>query len=300
MKKFIFVLMVCMLHVVGVNAQEDSQSKPKLKKQKVYLPEKGDVSLGINVAPVLQYVGNLFNGSTNNKLSALGGQPVVEGMTGYEKSIMPDVSIMGKYMISDKWGVKANLGVMLRSNMDKQYVRDDEAFLLDPLSEKKVVDRRKTSRSGASLMVGAEYRKGKRRVQGVFGAGVLLGVQSTKTTYSYGNEITQINQKPTSAWNDTASNGYRILSSKTASDVFFGVTGSAGFEWFFAPKMALGAEVNLNLYYVKGGQEYKKSSGYNLSTEQMETRYDLTSPGNDVFYFGTENLGGALYVSFYF
>lgn len=301
MKKYVILLAFCALQVVGGYAQNEAQNRPTSDRPKVYLPEKGDLSIGINVAPVFGYLGNLFNGSSDNELEAVGGQPITNRMDGYEKDdIMPDVSIMGKYMLSDKWALKANIGLLMRTNINKRYVRDDEAYILDPLSEHKVIDKRKISRHGGSLMIGAEYRKGKRRVQGIFGAGLLLGVQSTKTAYSYGNEITHINQHPTSAWSATAPNGYRVLTSKTASDFFCGVSGSAGFEWFFAPKIALGAEVNLNLYYVMGGQEHTKSVGYNSSTESLETRYDLNAPGDDAFHFGTENLGGALYVSFYF
>ena len=71
-------------------------------------------------------------------------------------------------------------------------------------------------------------------------------------------------------------------------------------ECFVAPKISIGAEVNLSLYYVVGGQQYVESEMYNTSTQAVETSCDLVSPGDSSFRFGTENLGGSLYMAFYF
>ena len=276
-----------------------AQEAADKKAPKVYLPEKGDWSVGFDVAPVLKYVGNLFNGNTNNTLETLGGQPITDGMEGYAKEdIAPTVSLTGKYMLTDEWALRANVGFMVRSNTTNAYIKDDKAAELDPLSDAKVVDHMKNQKHGASLLLGAEYRKGKKRVQGVFGAGLLFGLQKTKTSYEYGNELTALNQQPTSTWNGGVA--YRIDSQKTASDVFVGLAGSAGVEWFVAPKISLGAEVNLSLYYIFGGQEWTTSTGYNATLGKVEQRTDITSPGSDSFRFGTHNLGGSMHVSFYF
>ena len=71
-------------------------------------------------------------------------------------------------------------------------------------------------------------------------------------------------------------------------------------EWFVAPKVALGAEVNLSLYSVIGGQVYVEEEGYNSVLGKVETRYEIMSPGDRALVFGTQNLGGSLYMSFYF
>ena len=296
MKKLLLIAAaICMLPLAAI-AQEANGAKA----EKVYLPEQGDWSIGFNVVPVLKYVGNLFNGTSGNTLESLGGQPITDNMDGYEKNnISPDVSLTGKYMLTDEWALRANVGFMVRSDISKSYATDDKALALDPFSEAKVVDKMRKSNHGVSLMLGGEYRKGKKRVQGVFGAGVLFGLKKTKTTYSYGNEMTSLNQKPTITLG-SYNGAYRIDTQKGASDVFLGLTGSAGVEWFVAPKISLGAEVNLNLYYVFGGQQWTTSTGYNTSLGAVEQRTNISSPGNDVFRFGTDNLGGALYMSFYF
>ena len=71
----------------------------------------------------------------------------------------------------------------------KRYVRDDQAAVLNPLGEEKVEDRIRNNKSGVSVMLGVEYRKGERRVQGVFGAGVLFSFMNNKRFTSAPKEI---------------------------------------------------------------------------------------------------------------
>lgn len=297
MKKIISIITICLLPLMGASAQE--------KAQKQYLPEEGDWALGIDVVPVLKYIGNAFNGNTNNEINSLGGTPFTKGNKSFnDRKLMPDVSIMGKYLLTDEWALRANIGLMIRSEYDRVYTADDKAMILNPLSEDKVIDKAHRSRNGMSISVGGEYRKGSKRVQGVFGAGLLFAFQNDKTSYSWGNEMTKINQAPSigftqeDIYND---NGYRILKTNGAgSDFYTGITGSAGIEWFVAPKISLGAEVNLSLYYLFGNQTYNESEGYNKSTGKIEKRTDLATPGDRGFYIGTESLGGSLNMTFYF
>ena len=298
MKKF-FIVMAALVSFAGMDAQEQ-------KTEKQYLPEAGDWALGVDVVPVLRYVGNAFNGNTNNEyIDNLGGEPFVNSNKRFNsRSLMPDVSIQGKYMLTDEWGLRANVGLMFRSIYDNRYAVDDKALLLNPLSEDKVVDKAHNTKNGMSVMVGGEYRKGKKRVQGVFGFGLLFAFQNDKTTYSYGNQMTEINQTPSVGFSSGSvydGNNYRLLKTNgSGSDFYTGVTGSAGIEWFVAPKISLGAEVNLSLYYIFGNQDYTESEGYNPSTGKVETRTDLVSPRYRELYIGTESLGGSLNMTFYF
>jgi hypothetical protein len=82
--------------------------------------------------------------------------------------------------------------------------------------------------------------------------------------------------------------------------MFFGITGNVGIEWFVAPMISLGAEVNLTAYHVKGAQTYITSEGYNPALNDVVTRTDIISPGDKALVFGTDNLGGSLYLYFYF
>ena len=296
MKKLIVIILSACLFPAMLWAEE--------KQQKQYLPEEGDWALGIDVVPILKYIGNAFNGTDgSNGLDHVGGTPFTSGHFG-NQGLMPTVSIMGKYMLTDEWAVRANVGLMISSANDKAYSPDDKALLTNPFSEANVVDRARYDRNGMSMLLGAEYRKGARRIQGVFGAGLLFAFQNSKETYSWGNALTEINQSPTShafANMPTLPTGYRALKQNGAgSDFYLGLTGSAGIEWFVAPKIALGAEVNLSLYYIFGTQTYVESEGYNATLGKVETRTDLYAPGSNGIYFGTESLGGSLYMTFYF
>ena len=296
MKKLIVIILSACLFPAMLWAED--------KEQKQYLPEEGDWALGIDVVPILKYIGNAFNGTNGtNELSHVGGTPFTSGHFG-NQGLMPTISIMGKYMLTDEWAVRANVGLMISSANDKAYSPDDKALLTNPFSEAKVVDGARYDRNGMSMLLGAEYRKGARRIQGVFGAGLLFAFQNSKETYSWGNALTEINQSPTShafANMPTLPTGYRALKQNGAgSDFYLGLTGSAGIEWFVAPKIALGAEVNLSLYYIFGTQTYVESEGYNATLGKVETRTDLYAPGSNGIYFGTESLGGSLYMTFYF
>ena len=266
--------------------------------KRVYTPEKGDFSVGVDLVPLFRTIGGAFN----NSETPVGGTPF-----SYDDMLCrPDVSVMGKYMFSDKWGLKVDLGLMVVTHNAKTYVTDDKAMVLDPLSDKKVVDSRKLTKSGGSLMVGAEYRLGKRRVQGVFGFGALVAFSTYQTKYDYGNAITGLNQVPTSSTDSEylpaeVPYGYRIVDARTSGANFMvGAYASAGAEWFIAPKISLGADVKLTAFGVFGNQGYVKSEGWNAAYERVETRTDLVTPGDCGFNLSTNNLGGSLYMSFYF
>ena len=194
MKNYILLFALLVLPITEAASQETEQ--------KLYVPEKGDYSIAVDVTPVLNYVGNIFNGTNNNQIGDISGKPVTSEIEGFNiDNIAPDVSIMGRYMYTDNFAFKANVGLMMRTNTSREYVKDDIASVNDPLTNSKLIDKRNIKRNGLSAMLGCEYRKGSKRLQGVFGAGVILGFNRSATRYNYGNEMTAINQYPTSSWN---------------------------------------------------------------------------------------------------
>ena len=290
MKKILLtILSVCV--AAGMSAQEMKQ----------YVPESGDWSVGMNLKPLINYMGGLFNQSAGVSINQIGGEAVTAGVDGYVMN--PTVSIMGKYMITDNFAVRANLGVNVNNVTDRAYVRDDKAFFLNPLSQNKLVDSRLTKNMGMSLMAGVEYRVGEKRIQGVFGGGLLFAFQNESKSYTYGNAMTEINQRPSSEFGLFATDGgyYRTLKNwNSTADIYAGLALTAGVEYFVAPKVALGAEVSLCGYYKFGNQSYSQYEWYNDATEAVEIWTELNSPGNRGFHLATQNLGGSLYLSFYF
>ena len=93
----------------------------------------------------------------------------------------------------------------------------------------------------------------------------------------------------------------RILEnySETGSHTI-GLYGSVGIEWFVAPKISLGADVNLCLLYTMTPNKYCKYEGYNIFTGEVENRNKLISPMDSYFEFSMRNIGANLFISFYF
>lgn len=287
MKKTLFIILLSAVSAFSAFAEEPE------KKQ--YLPEAGDWSVGFNAIPILDFVGNLFS-DNYNLITPIGGQPTLFNNI--------STSIMGKYMLTDNLALRANIGLAINNDNDAMYVRDDEAYFFNPLSEEKVIDYKKIRNTRVSIMAGAEYRIGKKRVQGVFGGGLLFGLSNSREKYQYGNMMTDINPNPTTAnfnenYEEKPMN--RVLEQFHGSPCYhFGLVGTVGVEWFFAPKISLGAEVSLHAAYEFNQQTYTVSEEFNSVTDSILQSTDLTKPAYGEFSFGTETLGGNISFSFYF
>ena len=126
------------------NAQEITSSKGEN-----YLPQQGDWSIGFNANSALSFVGNAFNGSTNNSVNFNSNNATK--LPGFDNFI----SFVGKNFTEDK---KAD-----------RYT----ANLLFSLEKKKDVDA--TTQFGLLAGYGKEWRKGSTRLQGFYGFDGLVG-----------------------------------------------------------------------------------------------------------------------------
>lgn len=323
MKIFKIMLAAAMLAVPAVSfAQEADEEgglqqeeqyevkKPSRNKKTIDLPKAGDFGVGIDVVPVFRYVGNLFNGTQNNTLDSFGGSPTL-GADFIGNVVNPNVSIMGRYMITDNWVARINFGIIADVTQTAVYQPDDAAREMDPMSQAKVIDSRKHSMTGGSVALGVQYRFGKRRVQGYAGADFIYGFGIEKNEYSYGNAITELNQIPSrhpweipltvpSQWsNDRAF----VLSSSNvngAASHVFGAGLNIGMEIFLTSYMSLGGEISFTFLGTYVPQQYQVLEGFNTYSNSVETWTQLVSPETYSFHCGTENLGGKLYMMFYF
>ncbi len=298
MKRFTFITIIIALAAATAYANDNPD-----KKDRQFTPETGDFGITISANPITSFIGNLFNNSTSNSLTDLGGEPYNPGLT----TLQPAVSFAGKYFLKDNLAVRVNFGWILHHDKNNVYAPDDAALLEDPLSNANVIDSRITNNSGGSFMAGIEYRVGKGRIQGVFGGGLLYAFSTYRVKYSYGNAITDINREPSTGLDNVtapSAPGFsyqRYLRQFTdAPTHYFGLVGFAGIEWFVAPKVSLGAEVNLvaAVNWTKG--LYYTAEGYNALSEKVEEWTELQTPTSSGFDFGTENIGANLSVNFYF
>ena len=146
MKKILSVFIICLLPLMGANAQE--------KAAKQYLPEAGDWAIGVNVIPLLKHIGG------NNNDTFGGGSSFTKDNSDF--NLIPDVSILAKYMLTDNIALRANVGFMFGSDKYRGYVQDDKALLDNPLSEDKIIDACRVSNNSTwewnTAKVRREYR----------------------------------------------------------------------------------------------------------------------------------------------
>lgn len=295
------ILSVLLMAFMGTTLLAQEETK---KKRTLELPKAGDIALGIDVVPMFKYVGNFFNGTTDNAYNTFGGESAIT----FDNPINnPTVSIMGKYMITDTWVARLNVGILYTHKNTRTYKQNDAALLEDPLSLAKVVDENIVNNTGASFALGAEYRRGYRRIQGFAGGNLIYAFGEYNRHYNYGNAITEINQTPSriDAGNvqyvpDSWTRAYLLDSYNGGSVQYFGLGAHVGVEIFLASHFSLGGEVSINAIWKWSPETYEEIEGFNTVNNQVEKFTNLISPGNKEFSFGTENLGGKLYLLFYF
>lgn len=294
-KKITALLMLSVLPLGVLTAQDE----------KDYLPQAGDLAVGIDMQPVYGFFGNIANGDVGNGLGQFGGEDPF-GMTG--------ISIMGKYMLDKTTALRVNVGINKDVIKNYAYSIDDEARFQNPLSEAKVEDLNKSNIAAYSIAAGIEFRKGKNRIQGYLGADLVFGLEKQRYQFSYGNILTDVNQIPTRTNYNNAPGGFpgapnianvtywtRTYATESyMSNILAGVAGRVGVEYFIVPKLSFGGEVSLLIGEQFQKLAYTKSEGYNPTTAQVETHTELMRPASRQFHIGTEDLGGKLFMMFYF
>lgn len=292
------------------------------KPEKNYLPEAGDVTIGVNAIPFLNYLGNMFGKVRDNDINPaeIGGVPA------FNKGVIPGLdnptmSIFGKYFLTDKTAIRLNVGIGINSQTQSNYVQDDAALAENPLSVDLVEDTYKYRNSGISVAVGYEWRRGGKRLQGFWGGQAILAYSNSKHFFGYGNAITELNQNPTSTniWadadilidengnpitqpnlNTNIGGNSRLLMQSDGRSWTYGLGGFVGVEYYIAPKISIGCEMSLNLLWTTGSKKYQKSERFNPDFNRVEENTRWTGKSDSGFRFGTENIGTSLFVAFSF
>lgn len=307
MKK-LFILPLLIVFCFPLFAQDEDNVKKQFSPEE-WLPQAGDWSVGFSVDPLTSFLGNAFNGSTTNGLNALSGSGL--GSQGAVKNFgLPIVSIMGSYMVTDNLEIRANIGLRTSLRTERAYVQDDAAMMINPNSMMQLVDIHKHQDLSGTFAIGVDYRVGKRKVQGVFGGGIIYGYQGiNRDTYQYANQITEANQNPTTANFGTPPATYstqmipnsRLLSHYTNKGTHMvGAYAQVGVEWFVARKFAIGANVNLIVDYYFTPNSISKFEGFNTLTMQRQEVYVFNRPMQSGLDFNVDNIGANLYMAFYF
>jgi len=256
MKKTI-ILSALALGTTGAFAQDLTS-----KKGEPFLPEAGDWSIGIDATPMFEYLGRI--GSAANVAPTWNNYGLRQ-------------SITGKYFVDANTAYRATIRIGLNNQKEKTAVNDFVAptAFTDALAETggSKFDQMKMSSRNIVLGVGMEKRRGKTRLQGIYGADVFVWGGSVNESYKYGNKLTQTDDV-TTPFNEnldadgpaayttdfgtnvvTAIPGYtnvdaaRALKRKTGGNIGLGIRAFIGAEYFIFPKISIGGEFGWGVGY---------------------------------------------------
>lgn len=281
MKLYKLGLMVftCVL-AANVNAQDEQiQNKNGVD----ILPEKGDFALGFNAVPLLNLIGTPTTGAPK-----------------FLRNLFNNQVVSGKYMLSNNTAVRANFNFQIDNFNNQNFVQNDVANSPDSL----IADGIKVKNQLFVIGGGYEVRKGKGRIQAIYGADLAFSFGRSRNFMTYGNGFGQTNPTPTStSWSSSGavisevSMGERTVS-RTSGNMFgIGLRPFVGVEYFFAPRISIGAEFSWNLTYQTTAEGTEVTELYT----QGDTYHKETPSGRSRrFNTGIDNLGGAVTLLFYF
>lgn len=285
MKKIIAIFMLALSVSFFTSAQELTS-----KKGIPILPEEGEWALGIDAVPFFYYIGNFFNGTFDNDAPAFdftGNYPM---------------TLYGKYMVNATTAYRAKLQINYNSVTDKNYVTMDA---VTPNPDVTVEDKSKRTDMDLVFGAGIEKRRGKGRVQGVYGVEALIMYSSAKAKFEYGNDWNpDLFHYYTNFGDNVIGEGAGIITENKYGSTFgFGVRGFIGVEYFLAPKISLGGEFGWGPSITSEGEgEYTyEFQDYNAGTgDFFINSKTVKTAGGSTFGFEMDNLSGAINLLFYF
>ncbi len=239
MKKKLFLITLA-FGVTGAFAQGLTS-----KKGEPMLPETGDWAIGIGAGPFLNYAGNLIGGN---------GLNVAPTFNFYSTN----QTILGKYFKDEKTAYRA--GIRLGFGSASTTTKDTTLPAPVPPAPVTYVDNVvKVGGTNIGLTAGMEWRKGKTRLQGFYGAEAGISLGSGKTTKTYGNAITALNSTS------------RDTEIKVGSTFGLGLRGFIGAEYFIFPKMAIGGEFGWGLALATTGEGETTTESWDVTAAAVTT-----------------------------
>jgi hypothetical protein len=230
------------------------------KKGESYLPEEGDYAIGIDAYPMLNYFGNMFNGTQNNT-------PFGWNYTN------ANAMITGKMFTSPTTAYRVAIRIGFTSNSSTAMIADANGTAPTfPALPSMVEDKMKMSSRFIGLGGGMEWRRGNTRLQGYWGGMAMIWMAGSKESYEYGNAMTNTSSAAAISTNwgsninpaTTYGANARVLSDKAGSTFGVGVRGFIGAEYFILPKLSIGGEFGWGFGFSSTGvgeTEYEAVAG---------------------------------------
>lgn len=267
MKKTIAIL------AMGVMAYGASAQELTSKKGLPILPEANDWSISFDAVPFLDYA--------FDKTRIMSGTPATSAAGALNYSV--GNTIVGKMMkdANTAYRVKARLGFTRTS-------ADEYVDKVGSTTGETVVDNATESKSNITLGAGLQYYRGKGRLRGYYGAEAELGIASGPSkTFTYGNALSTDN--PAS----------RKTSEKAGMGFNLGARGFIGAEYFFAPKMSIGAEFGWGLGFGVAGEGEEVSEEFDFTNSSVKKTTKKLGGGSG-FGMDVDNAGGSINLAIYF
>lgn len=253
------------------------------------LPEQGEYALGFNAVPILSWIGNSFNANTNNTYA---------GNNKFVSNLGNNV-LFGKYMLEEKVAIRAHLRIGIFNDSRDNNVIDDTQNSPSAI----VTDNQVLNEQTYTLGLGYEFRRGKGRVQGIYGGDVFFMYDKYSERYEYGNKFGQLNQAPTTTTNfgsgAASPQGQRLLEFNQGGTFGVGVRPFVGIEYFFSSKISVGGEFGWNVMFANTGDGTSITEYYDpVSSEATQNTID--EAGSRTWELDTDNFNGAIFLMFYF
>ncbi|PJA07864.1 MAG: hypothetical protein COX70_05415 [Flavobacteriales bacterium CG_4_10_14_0_2_um_filter_32_8] len=257
------VLFVASLFVATAIFAQDGLTS---KKGEAYLPEAGDWSIGFNASALTYYAGNLFNGNVSN--TALTSGSWMNGSVDQEIRFKMFKDEKTAYRLRARIGMSSSGGDLLG-----KYDQDanDSTEIQDY-----VVNTKNSNGFTVILGAGIEKRRGNTRIQGYYGGEIFFGLLGgTDTKTDDGRILSDDWFQPVGAdpydYAGTFSGNVRTTEVKTGSGFTLGLQGFIGVEWFFAPKVSLGAEYTWGLGMSSVGEGETTTEYWGLTDVEIAT-----------------------------
>jgi hypothetical protein len=272
-----------MLFVAALFAASTTFGQFTSKNGHEVLPEEGDIALGFDAVPVLNFGLNMINIMNNT-----GQQAQHPGyVSGYNQVIV------GKYFLSSEMAVRARLGINTFNSSTKTFGDNPltPTAAANGTAENILLQTSNVASRGVFIGAGVEMRRGHNRLQGYYGGELFLGFSSMSAKNSY--EIEYNGTAVDSA--GLSSGASRVLSTSTGTSVTFGLRGFAGVEYFFAPKISVGAEFGWGFGMTTSPRGKNEVEHWGIapgSTATTDAAYTIETPGNSqgrVMGFGVDN-----------
>lgn len=277
MKRKIFSIGAALAFAFTVTAQTEEVTN---KNGVIVTPEAGDWAIGFNAAPLLNYAGNMLNGTANNSMNSA----FVDG----------NQAIYGKYFVDASTAYRGSLRI---ANMSTTIEN-----LYGGTNGDSLTNTAKYSGGAFYLSAGMEKRRGKNRLQGYYGGEIIfmLGGTNPTETYTYAVDADTANFNAGLLVDENGMvSTTRTDSKKYGSTFGFGLRGFIGAEYFIMPKISIAAEYGWGLSFssTKGSETVTTTLDITNNTTESTT---VVGGGTKSFGIDTDNLSGAIRLMFHF